>query len=152
MTLFAPALTPTLRFTIYGVAAPKGSTKAFVVRKKGDTGPGRAIVTADNKGPARQWAGAVTEAASRAVAEQRQGQPITGPVRVRVAFYLPRPKSLPKRVTAHTKKPDADKLARNIGDALRHVAYEDDSCVVEWQVRKQYAVGAPHAEIVVEGV
>lgn len=152
MTLFEPALTPTLRFTIFGCPAPKGSTRAFVVRKKGEEGKGRAVIVPDNKGPARLWAGAVQEAASRAVSEQRQGQPITGPVRVRVVFHLPRPKSLPKRVTAHLKKPDADKLARNVGDALRHVAYEDDACVVEWHVTKAYAVGAPCAVIEVEGV
>src|SRR5688500_3222563 len=29
-----------------------------------------------------------------------------------VVFYLPRPQSLPKYVTRHTKKPDKDKLSR----------------------------------------
>jgi Holliday junction resolvase RusA-like endonuclease len=141
-----------LHILIFGVPAPKGSTRAFVVQKKDGSSKPRAVVVPDNKAPARLWAGAVQEAASRAVQEQLQGQPILGPVRVRVVFHLPKPKSLAKRVTEHTKKPDADKLARNVGDALRHVAYEDDSKVVEWSVRKQYAVGAPHAEIVVEGV
>lgn len=145
-------MTDTLRFLIYGTPAPKGSTRAFVVRKKGDTGPGRAVVVPDNKAPARLWAGAVQEAASRAVREQRAGRPILGPVRVRVTFHLPRPKSLHRSALEHTRKPDADKLARNVGDALRHIAYEDDASVVEWQVRKCYAVNAPHAEIVVEGV
>jgi Holliday junction resolvase RusA-like endonuclease len=140
-----------LHILIYGVPAPKGSTRGFVVPGK-DGGKPRAVVVPDNKAPARLWAGAVQEAASRAVHEQLQGQPILGPVRVRVVFHLPKPKSLAKKVVEHTKKPDADKLARNVGDALRHVAYEDDSKVVEWSVRKQYAVGAPHAEIVVEGV
>jgi Holliday junction resolvase RusA-like endonuclease len=141
-----------LHFIIMGVAAPKGSTRAFVVRKKGETGPGRAVIVPDNKAPARLWAGAVQEAASRAVQEQRQGQPILGPVRVRVVFHLPRPKSLKRGVLEHTKKPDADKLARNVGDALRQIAYEDDASVVEWAIRKCYAVDAPHADIFVEAV
>lgn len=141
-----------LSFKIFGCPAPKGSTRAFIVRRKGEAGKGRAVVVPDNKGPARQWAGAVQEAASRALQEQRDGQPILGPVKVSVVFCLPRPKSLPRAVVAHTRRPDADKLARLVGDALAHVAYEDDACVVEWSVRKCYAVGAPHAEIHVEAV
>lgn len=145
-------MSDSLRFLIFGVPAPKGSTRAFVVRKKGETGPGRAVVVPDNKGPARMWAGAVQEAASRALQEQRSGKPILGPVRVRVTFHMPRPKSLSRHVLEHTKRPDCDKLARNVGDALRNLAYEDDASVVEWQVRKCYAVDAPHAEIAVEAV
>lgn len=145
-------MTPSLHFKIFGTPAPKGSMRAFVVRKKGEEGPGRAVVVPDNKGPAALWSGAVLEAASRAVLEQRDGKPIAGAVRVRVVFHLPRPKSLSKKVLEHTKKPDADKLARNVGDALRRIAYEDDASVVEWSIRKCYAVDAPHAEITVEGI
>ncbi len=41
-----------------------------------------------------------------------------GPLHVQIAFYLPRPKTLPKRVVLPTKKPDVDKLARFAVDAL----------------------------------
>jgi Holliday junction resolvase RusA-like endonuclease len=147
MTMLGPQ--PRLHFLIYGVPAPKGSTRGFVVPGK-NGGKARAVVVPDNKAPARLWAGAVQEAASRAVQEQLGGRRILGPVCVSVVFSLPRPKSLPKRVTHCTKKPDLDKLARNVGDALRQVAYEDDAAVVEWRIRKQYAVGPPGAEIVIE--
>lgn len=145
-------MTP-LTFRAYGDPKPKGSTRAFVVRKKGEDGPGRAVVVPTNKAPAKQWAGAVAEAASRALEAQRQGVPFDGAVRVSVVFALARPKSLPKAVTFHTKKPDCDKLARLVGDALAHVVYHDDACVVEWHLSKCYAMNtAPHIDVTVEAM
>lgn len=37
-----------------------------------------------------------------------------------------------------TKKPDADNIAKIICDALNGVAYKDDSCIGELDVRKRY--------------
>ena len=57
-----------------------------------------------------------------------------------VRFYLPRPKSLPKRVTEHTKKPDLDKLLRAVLDACTTGGvWRDDSQVATIHARKVYA-------------
>ena len=58
-----------------------------------------------------------------------------------VTAYLPRPKTLPKRVLYHVKRPDADNIAKGCKDALKGVVYKDDSQIVELRVRKVY--GAP---------
>ncbi len=65
---------------------------------------------------------------------------------------MPRPVSTPKRVTPPAvKKPDLDKLARAILDALTHTVIADDSQVVELYAHKRLAeIGeAPRARITV---
>lgn len=136
----------TLTFRVFGVPQPKGSAKAFV--PKGWT---RAIVTSANP-KNKGWQQLVAEGASRALAQEPHGGLLADGVRLTVAFYLPRPKSLPKRVVAHLKKPDLDKLVRSVKDALSKVVWVDDSQVVEVVATKQYAAvdGQPHAVIRVE--
>lgn len=131
-----------LRFTVYGIAQPQGSSRAFV--PKGWTRP---VITSDNKG-LKAWRHLVADAASRAIQEQG-GAMFSGPVEITAAFYLPRPKSLGKRTKAHTTKPDLDKLARSLGDALTGVVYNDDSQVTALELFKMYAPvdTAPHANI-----
>ena len=107
-------------FFVAGIPAPKGSTKAFYNRNLG-----RAFVTATNNDAQKAWASCVAhEAAAAGLA------PTNGPVRLRLDFHLKRPASLPKRVAAHLKKPDLDKLVRCVLDALTGIAYQDDSQVV----------------------
>lgn len=67
---------------------------------------------------------------------------ISGPVRVVANFYLPRPKSVQKRLRPHVA-PDLDKLERAIGDALEGVAYDNDSQIVSWRADKWYADDYP---------
>jgi crossover junction endodeoxyribonuclease RusA len=126
----------TLAFTVYGVAQPKGSMRAFTPR-----GMHFPIVTDSNRS-VRSWSQLVAEGANRAITALPDGDRgiLTGPVRLTVAFYLPRPKSLPKRrAVAHVTAPDWDKLARAVSDALSHVAYHDDRQVVEALIGKFYA-------------
>lgn len=136
-----------LTFTVFGVAVPKGSTRAFIPK-----GWSRPIITSDN--PANKgWQQLVAEGANRAIfalpASERGV--LQGPVRLSIAFYLPRPKSAPKQVILPTKKPDLDKLVRSVKDALTQVVWRDDSQVVDLVVTKRYAVNAPpHVDIVVE--
>ena len=61
-----------------------------------------------------------------------------GPLSLQLRFYLARPKSLPKRVMHHIKKPDADNLAKGVKDAMRGILYHDDSQIVELLIRKEY--------------
>ena len=71
---------------------------------------------------------------------------------MRAIFRLPRPLKYSRAkylsgvtpTPAHTTKPDLDKLARALKDALRGAAYEDDSQVDALEVTKRYArVGEP---------
>lgn len=131
-----------LRFTVYGAAQPKGSARAFM--PKGARFP---IVTADNP-KSKPWQQLVAEGASRALATAG-GEQFLGPVTLTVTFWLPRPKSIPKRVYAHLKKPDLDKLLRAVKDALTKVVWQDDAQVVHVVATKQYAESgsAPHADL-----
>ena len=61
-----------------------------------------------------------------------------GPLRLTMSFYLPRPKSLPKKVTHHIKKPDVSNLLKSVEDAMKGILYRDDSQIVEVFVRKNY--------------
>lgn len=129
-----------LRFTVLGVARPKGSTRAFM--RPGMKFP---IVTSDNKS-VKGW----EESVRAAIQQHAAGFFFEGPVSVRIAFHLPRPKTLPKRVDAHTKKPDVDKLARGSLDAMKGILWTDDSQVVDLHVTKHYAADQPQAVIEVE--
>lgn len=133
-----------LSFTVWGVAQPKGSTRAFV--PKGWTRP---IVTSDNP-KNKGWQQLVAEAAGRA-RDKCGSALLEGPIKLRVAFYLPRPKSLPRKVVHHIKKPDVDKLLRSVKDGLKSVAWHDDSQVVDARALKFYADEgvAPHARVVI---
>ena len=64
---------------------------------------------------------------------------LAGPLVATLDFYLPRPKSAPKRVTLPIKKPDASNLLKGVEDAMRGVVYADDSLIVDLHVRKRFA-------------
>lgn len=115
---------------------PKGSMRAFSIINK-QTGKARAVVTAGNNAKGtRQWAEDV-RAAAKAVAP-KEG-PWDGPIALTLTFTLQPPKSLPKtRLAFATKKPDLDKLERNVKDALTKVIYQDDAQVVSSQKVKRY--------------
>lgn len=118
-----------ITFSVVGHAQPQGSMKAFNV-------PGKRypVVTSDNPS-LKDWRQLVAFAAQRHAA----GGPLRGGVVVLLTFSLQRPKSLPKRVRQHLKKPDIDKLARAVLDALTGILFVDDSEVVRLMVTKQYA-------------
>ena len=81
-------------------------------------------------------------------------EPIDGPVSVKVAFTLPKPKSARKGAVP-SKKPDLDKLVRSTFDALTDAGvWRDDSQVVSLQASKVYpnglgGLGVPGAIIIV---
>ena len=140
-----------LRFTVYGVPIPQGSTKAFW-----RPGMKHAVVTADNA-KTKPWRQAIVDASREFMAGRK---PIEdAPIGVHIEFFLPRPKSTPRRVVAPTKKPDVDKLLRAVLDALTAAGvWHDDSQVVSTHAWKIFAggegdplgaAGVPRAEIVV---
>lgn len=137
-----------LAFRVIGIAQQAGSKRAFV--PKGWTRP---ILTDSNRN-LKSWQQLVAECAHHAMMQRpaaERGLEL-GAVRLSVAFFLPRPKSLPRREVAHTKSPDLDKFVRAIQDALTGVIFRDDAQVVELVAMKRYAAAAEaaHADIRIE--
>lgn len=134
----------TLDFTVPGIAVPQGSMVPFI-----DQASGQARVKSDNPKLARWRRDVATAARTELWCRPRdQRQLLAGPVLVRLRFWLPRPKSLPKRVVEHVTKPDLDKLVRAVFDALTGVVWVDDNQVVRVDARKRYEVaGGPHVEV-----
>lgn len=117
-----------IAFTVYGTPIQKGSARAFYVKQIA-----RAVVTSDTRRGLKAW-----ERSIRDAAQGHAGTLLLDAVDVWLDFYLPRPKSLPKKVVHNIKKPDVDKLARAALDALTGVLWKDDSQVVSLIVSKQY--------------
>ena len=130
-----------IKFTVYGDAKPKGSTRSFVVN-------GKAVTTTNNPN-ATEWQRIVAVSAQQ---YRPKGGPLQGAVALGVKFYFSRPKSVSeKKRPHHTVKPDLDKLIRNIGDALKGVMYAEDARIVRITAEKQYDT-VPRVEIQVQEV
>ncbi len=121
---------------------------------------GRVVMAPASAGE-RGWRETVSAAAMLAM---RGHEPLTGPVALVLEFYSLRPKGHFRRpkagmfVCTHgsecvhgcapplrpgvqkrpTSKPDFDKLARSVADALNGICYRDDAYVVEAIIRKRY--------------
>lgn len=117
-----------IAFVVYGVPMTKGSARAFV--PKGWTRP---IITSTNKG-LKDWEHKIASAAQVHAGDSL----LTCPVHVRLAFHLPRPKSLKKTIQLHAKRPDLDKLIRAATDALTKVLWNDDGQIVSIYATKHY--------------
>lgn len=148
-----------LRFTVVGLAAPKGSTRAFVIQPRDGSRP-RAVTTGDNP-KTKGWQSTIANcAALELLRAHNRGLVFTGGVALELWFYLPRPKTLLTRSRAgrefpHTTKPDLDKLVRAAKDALSRVVWGDDAQVTDLVAHKRYCAAGtfPHVEIAVrEGV
>lgn len=124
-------------FFAAGTAKPKGSHKAMLIA-------GHARLAPASAGE-RGWRAAVSNAAAAAMRAERV-QPLEGCVEVHMAFYSQRPTShrsargdvKPGRPPRPPTAPDADKLARSVGDALNGVCWRDDAQVVRLVVDKLY--------------
>lgn len=125
------------------VATPpqtKGSTRSFVNKRTGWI-----MTTSDNPKLAN------FERAVHFTALEHGARPIEGALEVRLAFYLPRPKShywpdgSLKGEAPHypirKKRKDIDKLERATLDALTGACYEDDAQVVHVDKWKHWACG-----------
>lgn len=132
-----------------GIPAPGGSKRGFLHKSTG-----RVIVTEDCK-RSKDWRTSVAWCASEAIKE-----PFAGPVTVEVEFRMPRPKGHfwtgrnQGRLRAgaphyHITKPDCTKLWRSTEDALKGIAWIDDSQVVRQVIKKVYWP-TPGAEIRIE--
>lgn len=78
--------------------------------------------------------------------EHRPAQLLDGPLAARITFYLPRPKSAPRRVTMPATKPDLDNLAKAVFDALEGIIYINDSRFVRKDLAKKFG-DPPRVEV-----
>lgn len=117
---------------------PKGRPRATICAKRGRIKIYTPKTTTDyEKAIAETW-----KQATRGFKYDREQ-----PLYVNLVFGLPIAKSTPKGkaeqmaqgIIRHTKKPDADNLAKAVMDALNGVAWEDDSQVVKVSIFKEYA-------------
>ena len=60
------------------------------------------------------------------------------PLRLDAVFYIPKPKSKPKRVTMPTTKPDIDNYGKLCLDALSGYLFKNDSQITTLVLRKRY--------------
>jgi Holliday junction resolvase RusA-like endonuclease len=82
------------------------------------------------------------------------GAPLTGPLRCDAEFVMPRPQNMIWKTREmprafHAKKPDRDNLDKALMDALKGLAWLDDSQVCQGNVEKWIASGSeqPHVFI-----
>lgn len=114
-----------IAFYVHGIPESQGSARAFV---RG----GKPIITTTNKNLG-DWRRLVADAS------QEHAQMLGGSISLRLHFYLPRPKSTPKKVEWPAKRPDLDKLIRAVGDALTGIMWADDSQICVIYALKNYA-------------
>lgn len=150
-----------IQFTVVGQARPAGSKVSGVAYRKDASGKsvpvtkddGRIVTfTKDSSGDkGAAWRADVREACARVLPEGFA--PLTGPLRVTLAFYVERGKGhyrsgrnahlLRDSAPAYpTTRPDVLKLARAIEDALTKIAYVDDSQIVLETISKEFGTPA----------
>ena len=126
-----------LDFFVAGIPKAQPRVKAFV--RGGHAG----VYTPDS---AETWKQAVRSNATVVAPESI----LTGPIRVELDFFLPRPKAhlgkdglpKPKSPVWHCKKPDLDNLIKAVTDAITDTqrVWLDDSQICEITATKTYAM------------
>lgn len=136
-------------FRVYGRPTQQGSKIPAVSSK------GKKYVREQAGERLKDWRTDVKEAA---LAARGDTPTITGPVKLSIQFFMPRPASVSPGKRPHpTVAPDLDKLIRAVGDALKSAGvYKDDCLIVSIQATKQYATDerdlSPGAWIVVSEI
>jgi Holliday junction resolvase RusA-like endonuclease len=141
-----------VEFTVWGVAQPKGSTKPWArAWRDKETGKMRvaAVVTSSNA-KLKPWENDIRAAIQNAAPEVFFDADTA--VSLRIIFWMPRPKSLLKRIFHHLKAPDLSKLCRGAEDALTGKLWADDSQVVHINAWKLYTTDQPRAEYRIQAI
>ena len=122
-----------MRFTIFMEPVAKARVRAKMVQ-----------------GKIRTFTPTGTEVAEWKI-QQKVGQQvlIEGPVRLEIELFIQKPKSVSKKRTMPTTKPDWDNYGKLVSDSLNGFAYRDDAQVTTAIVRKRYGT-PPRIEIWVE--
>ena len=133
-----------MKFTVLGIPVAKGRPK---FAKRGN------FVTSYTPQDTVNYENLVRLSYQQSCDELRVLQ---GEVSMKIDAFFPIPKSTSKKkhqlmaigAIQHTKKPDADNVAKAICDALNKIAYVDDSQIVSLEVNKYYS-DVPRAEITI---
>lgn len=124
-----------VEFFVPGIPAPKGSKKAFVRGKRA------VLVNANDK--TKPWEASISAAAYEHWTMQGNAM-LDEPVHMVLLFTMPQPTSR-KKAKECDRKPDIDKLARSVLDALSGIVFVDDSRVTKLNCSKIY--GTPGVKI-----
>ena len=136
-----------MKFTVLGIPVAKGRPK---FAKRGN------FVTSYTPQDTVNYENLVRLSYQQSCNELRVLQ---GEVSMKIDAFFPIPKSTSKKkhqlmaigAIQHTKKPDADNVAKAMCDALNKIAYVDDSQIVSLEVNKYYS-DVPRAEITITEV
>ena len=150
----------TIAFIVHCDPKPQGSKLSHAIYGR-DGKPvmknGRVITVTRNDNPdVLSWRGAVADAARHVY----DGPLLTGPIKLTVLFYRPRPKghfgsgrnanNIKESAPAYpTTKPDSTKLLRAVEDALTNVVWKDDSQIVKHDVEKNWGA-SEQTHVIVE--
>lgn len=126
-----------ITFTVYGSPVPQGRPRFF--RR------GNHVGTYD-PAKSKDWKSEV-----KWQAIERGAKIQDGPLSLSLRFILLRPKSLPKKVQHHVKKPDLDNLVKGVKDGLKGICFKDDSQVVILVASKHYGE-TPCVEVKIQEV
>lgn len=88
-----------------------------------------------------------------------ENHPLEGGVSMKIDAFFSIPKSTSKKkkdlmnagFIKHTKRPDADNVAKAVCDALNKIAYLDDSQIVHLEINKYYSY-QPRVEVTIEEI
>lgn len=140
-----------ITFSVRGVPVTQGSKIAGVNRHTG-----RAYLKEYGGERLAFWRLSIEHAATEAMASRPV---LTGPVRLEAVFWLPRPKSEPRRRRTwpiRARSGDLDKFLRALGDACSGTVIADDCQIVEARVRKDWALApdtlGPGVDVVITEV
>lgn len=139
-----------IHFTVYGTAKAQGNKTARHSPKSGKSW----VVEGSSKSAigAAEWRRAVADAARR-YQEAEQIPLLDGALQVTLVFVIDRPKSVsPTKRPRPCTRPDPDKLARAVLDALKGTLIKDDGLVVDLLVHKLYGseTEPPQARITIQ--
>lgn len=137
-----------MKLTVIGIPVTQGNKTAYPFRKK-DGKLGVSVREGKSGERHASWRTTIVDAYMAryatwpAVEAGFPQEPLDGSLVLGATFYLPRPAAAKKRLFPFTK-PDLGKLIRAVEDALKGLAYTDDSRIVMYdKTRKLYADGRP---------
>jgi Holliday junction resolvase RusA-like endonuclease len=135
------AATEPVVLEVFGIPQPQGSKTGYFNKHTK-----RVVIVEGRRPEARaafaSWRQGIADVAQREQ-EDNELALCDQPCRITIGFRLPRPKSAPKRRVWPDRKPDIDKLARAVLDALTGTLITDDARVCSLIVTKTFAGERP---------